>query len=77
MGDQQCLTDFDQYQFGLEVLAHDLCKDELTRPELKRNINAMIREFMFTRVEVANRILVGQNRVAEASEYQKRLAVWR
>lgn len=77
LGDQQCLTDFDQYQFGLEVLAHSLCKMEIETPEMKRTVNAMVRQFLYTRVEVAHRILVGQNRLAEAAEFEKRLIVWR
>jgi len=77
LGDQQCLTDFDQYQFGLECLAHDLFIKHLEQPDLKREVNALIRQFLYARVEVANRILEAQNRHAEAAEYQKRLTIWR
>jgi glycosyltransferase involved in cell wall biosynthesis len=77
LGDAQCLTDFDQYQFGLEVLAHDLFINHLEQPDLKRNVNAQIRQFLYARVEVAHRILLAQNRHAEAAEYHKRLTIWR
>jgi len=75
LGDQQCLTEFDAYRAGLEVLAHDIFQKALEEPELKRNVNDMIRQFMWSRFEVASRILTGQNRLAEAELMTKRMTV--
>jgi len=72
LGDQQCLTDFDSYLAGLQVLAHDIFQGHLT-PELKDNLGKMIRQFMWSRYEVANRILTAQNRLVEAGVMRKRM----
>ena len=72
LGDQQCLTEFDAYLAGLQVLAHDIFQGHLT-PEMKENLNKMIRQFIWSRFEVANRIFTGQNRLAEAGIMRKRM----
>ena len=74
VGDQQCLTDFDNYRAGLEILAFELFRAHLT-PELKVNLNNMIRQFIWARYEVASRILLAQNRNVEAALLQMRMAI--
>jgi len=69
LGDQQCLTDFDAYRWGLEVLATALFTQAIASgevPELKAQLNGMIRQFIWSRYEVASRILAANGRVAEA-----------
>jgi glycosyltransferase involved in cell wall biosynthesis len=73
LGDQQCLTEFDSYRAGLEVLAHDIFQNNLKDVDLKRDINEMIRQFMWSRYEVASRIMAGQNRLVEADVLKKRM----
>jgi glycosyltransferase involved in cell wall biosynthesis len=78
LGDQQCLTDFDAYRTGLEVLANDIFVQALMskqEPSLLPMINTMIRQFMWSRYEVAVRILTSQNRLAEADVLKKRMAI--
>lgn len=77
LGDQQCLIEFDSYRAGLEVLAYDLFEGVPLDPEIFGKINLMIRQFIWVRIEVAARILLSQGRHAEATQYQKRLAVTR
>jgi glycosyltransferase involved in cell wall biosynthesis len=76
LGDQQCLTDFDAYRWGLEVLACDIFRVALASgetPELKVDINNMIRQFLWSRYEVASRIHTGNGRTAEAELLRKRM----
>jgi glycosyltransferase involved in cell wall biosynthesis len=75
LGDQQCLTDFDSYRAGLEVLAHDIFGANIADVELKKSINEMIRQFLWSRYEVASRILTGQNRLLEADVLKKRMTM--
>jgi glycosyltransferase involved in cell wall biosynthesis len=76
LGDQQCLTEFDSYTAGLQVLAHDIFGPALNEvKDLRHNINAMIRMFMWSRFEVASRILTANNRLVEAGVLQKRMAI--
>jgi glycosyltransferase involved in cell wall biosynthesis len=75
LGDQQCLTDFDAYRAGLEVLAHDLFPQAGTDIDLKKNLNEMIRQFIWSRYEVAARILTANNRLIEADVLKKRMAM--
>jgi glycosyltransferase involved in cell wall biosynthesis len=78
LGDQQCLTDFDAYRWGLEVLANDIFVQALMsqkEPNLLPMINGMIRQFMWSRYEVAVRILTAQNRLPEADMLKKRMAI--
>lgn len=74
LGDQQCLTDFGNYQAGLEIMAFDLFNGRLTK-ELKQMVSSNIRQFIWSRFEVANRILLAQNRLPEAALIQKRMAM--
>jgi glycosyltransferase involved in cell wall biosynthesis len=74
LGDQQCLTEFDSYRCGLECLAHDIFRGCLT-PELKADINGMIRQFLWSRYEVASRIHAANGRVVEAEVLRKRMEI--
>jgi glycosyltransferase involved in cell wall biosynthesis len=74
LGDQQCLTDFGDYQAGLEILAFELFGPEMPN-EAKQTVNTMIRQFIWCRLEVASRILTAQNRLAEAAVLQKRMFI--
>jgi glycosyltransferase involved in cell wall biosynthesis len=78
LGDQQCLTDFDSYRWGLEILAYDIFRQALMSketPELRVNVNGMIRQFIWSRYEVAVRILTANNRLAEAELLKKRMEI--
>ena len=81
LGDQQCLTDFDNYRWGLEVLAHDIFAQALNtgKPEevakLKSDLTNMIRQFIWARYEVASRILTANGRLPEADLLKKRMAM--
>jgi glycosyltransferase involved in cell wall biosynthesis len=80
LGDQQCLTDFDSYRWGLEVLAHDIFRQALAsgeQPELRKTLNDMIRQFIWSRYEVAVRILSGNGRLAESELLKKRMELTR
>lgn len=74
LGDQQCLTEFDSYRAGLECLAHDIFEKALDN-ELKTNVNNMIRQFIWSRHEVASRIFSAQGRIPEATVLQKRMTM--
>ena len=78
LGDQQCLTDFDQYRAGLESLAYDLFKGP--KPgrlpaELREAVNSGIQGFIRARIEVAHRLLCANKKYDEAESYAKRLMV--
>lgn len=76
LGDQQCLSDFDSYRWGLEVLAGDLFRTALASgeaPTLKADLNNMIRQFIWSRYEVATRILAANGRTGEADLLRKRM----
>jgi glycosyltransferase involved in cell wall biosynthesis len=72
LGDQQCLTEFDSYRAGLEVLAHDIFQGHLDA-DLKRNVGEMIRQFLWSRYEVASRIHHVNGRTVEAELMKKRM----
>jgi glycosyltransferase involved in cell wall biosynthesis len=74
LGDQQCLTDFDEYRAGLENLAYDLFKDHLG-PELKVKLNQMINHFIHMRLGVAHKLYSLQGRQDEALSLEKRLRI--
>ena len=78
LGDQQCLTEFDAYRWGLEVLACDIFRTALasgTEPTLKAEINNMIRQFLWSRYEVASRIHAANGRQMEADLLRKRMDI--
>lgn len=74
LGDRQCLTNFDEYRGGLEVMAYELFKRSLT-PELKVQIQHMITKFITIRLEVAARLLRMQHIDNEAESYEKRMVL--
>lgn len=78
LGDQQCLTDFDSYRWGLEVLACDLFRSAIASnevPTLKADLNNMIRQFLWSRYEVASRIHTANGRQVEAELLRKRMEI--
>ena len=81
LGDQQCVTDFDFYRWGLEYLAHDIFAQALNQPDqeavkkFKVDLNNMIRQFIWNRYEVATRILTAHGRIAEAELLRKRMTM--
>lgn len=81
LGDQQCLTDFDSYRWGLEYLACDIFNQAFAmgKPEevvqLKTDINNMIRQFIWARYEVASRIHTANGRLGDANLLQKRMVI--
>ncbi len=78
LGDQQCLTEFDAYRWGLEVLACELFKIPLASgevPTLRAEVNDMIRQFLWSRYEVASRIHAANGRNAEADLLRKRMEI--
>lgn len=78
LGDQQCLTDFDSYRWGLEVLACDLFRSAIASnevPALKADLNNMIRQFLWSRYEVASRIHTANGRLVEAELLRKRMEI--
>jgi glycosyltransferase involved in cell wall biosynthesis len=76
LGDQQCLTDFDSYRWGLEVLAHSIFRKAIAsgeQPMLKATISDMIRMFIWSRYEVAARILAANGLNAAADLIRVRM----
>lgn len=76
LGDQQCLTDFDSYRWGLEVLAASIFRTAIAsgeQPGLKATISDMIRMFIWSRYEVASRILAANGRQVEADLIKVRM----
>lgn len=73
LGDMQCLTDFDSYRWGLEIMAYGLMSKADNFAELKPEIQNMIRQFLWSRYEVAARIHTANGRLAEAHELQLRM----
>ncbi len=74
LGDKQCLTDFDEYRAGLELMAYELFRRVLTA-QLKESLNEMIQYFIARRIEVAYSILFSQGKIDEAEPYRKRLKI--
>lgn len=73
LGDVQCLTEFDAYRWGLEVMAFGLFSKADNFAELKPEINNMIRQFLWTRYEVASRIHQANGKLPQAHELQMRM----
>jgi glycosyltransferase involved in cell wall biosynthesis len=77
LGDAQCLTDFDSYRWGLEIMAYGLFAKADNFDALKPDLHNMIRQFMWSRYEVASRIHQANGRLAEAHELQMRMEMSR
>ncbi len=74
LGNQQCLTDFEEYRAGLEVLAYGLFGDGLPYAARHR-IHEMIQWFICQRMDVAARLYERAGHVSEASVLRQRLAI--
>lgn len=74
LGNQQCLTDFDEYRAGLEVLAYGLFGDGLPYAARHR-IHEMIQFFICQRMDRAAKIFDQLGRGEEAQLMRKRLAI--
>jgi glycosyltransferase involved in cell wall biosynthesis len=76
LGDQQCLTDFDSYRWGLEILAVTIFRQALASgeaPTLRADLNNMIRQFIWSRYEVASRIHTANGRIGDANLLKARM----
>lgn len=73
LGDQQFLTDFDEYRSGLEVMAYDLMGEMGYRA--RRQVSRMIDAFMCERMHVARLQRLATGNQVEADILGKRLAV--
>jgi glycosyltransferase involved in cell wall biosynthesis len=78
LGNEQCLTDFEEYRAGLEIMAHDLFVmsgyGEFPVEESRR-ANLMIGYFLYRRYEAAYRIHKTLGREAEAARMLKRMKI--
>jgi len=74
LGNEQCLTDFDNYRGGLEVLAYGLFGSELPY-KARHRIHEMIQWFICARMDVASRLYIRQGRESEALMLRKRLSI--
>ena len=74
LGDEQCLTDFDEYRAGLEVCAAELFKGRLN-DDLKAKLRPMIQAFINARLAVAHKLLTMQGRQSWADSIEKRLQI--
>ena len=76
LGNVQCLTHFDEYRAGLEVLAHGLFGSQL--PYKARNkIQEMISSFICARMYVAAQLYAGSGHIEEATMLLQRISIAR
>jgi glycosyl transferase family 2 len=74
LGNVQCLTYFDEYRAGLEVLACGLFGDSLSY-KARHQIQEMIGSFICTRMDVASRLYERAGYESDAKMLRKRLAI--
>jgi hypothetical protein len=74
LGNVQCLTYFDEYRAGLEVLACGLFGAELSYGA-RHHIQEMISSFICTRMSVAKRLYEGREDEMNAAMLRKRIAI--
>ena len=74
LGDQQCLTDFDEYRAGLEVMTHILFQGQLTDGQ-RDHINRMITHFICIRLGLAHNLLTRQGKSEDANMIRQRLEI--
>jgi hypothetical protein len=74
LGNVQCLTHFDEYRGGLEVLAHGLFGSELPY-KARHQINEMISSFICSRMHTAARLYVNQGKTEEAVMLLQRISI--
>jgi glycosyltransferase involved in cell wall biosynthesis len=77
LGDVQCLTDFDSYRWGLEIMAFGLFSKAPDFEKMKPELQNMIRQFMWTRYEIAARLRTMNGKLPEAHELQMRMEMTR
>jgi glycosyltransferase involved in cell wall biosynthesis len=75
--DVQCLTDFDSYRWGLEIMAFGLFSKAPDFEKMKPELQNMIRQFIWTRYEVAARLRTMNGKIPEAHELQMRMEMTR
>lgn len=73
LGNLQCLTHFDEYRAGLEVLAYGLFGPQPHHARAK--LQDMIASFICSRMDVAARLYLRQGHEADAIMLKKRIAV--
>jgi glycosyltransferase involved in cell wall biosynthesis len=74
LGNEQCLTYFDEYRSGLEVLAHDLFGADLAY-QARHVIHEMISHFICMRMDMASKLYARKGLMAEAEMLRKRIAI--
>ncbi|HXI42779.1 MAG TPA: hypothetical protein VNH83_22545, partial [Bryobacteraceae bacterium] len=74
LGNEQCLTHFDEYRAGLEVLAQGLFGDGLPYA-VRHQIQDMIQSFICQRLDVARRLHLQAGNEMEAAMIVKRLSI--
>jgi glycosyltransferase involved in cell wall biosynthesis len=74
LGNVQCLTFFDEYRGGLEVLAHGLFGSELSY-KARHQINEMISSFICARMHTAARLYARQGHIEEATMLLQRCSI--
>lgn len=74
LGNVQCLSFFDEYRGGLEVLAHGLFGAELPY-KARFQIQQMIQSFICSRMHTAARLYINQGNEAEAMMLLQRLSI--
>jgi glycosyltransferase involved in cell wall biosynthesis len=75
LGNVQCLTFFDEYRAGLEVLAYDLFGEQPYKA--RHQIQEMIGQFICARMDKASQMLWAQGKKEEAIMLRKRIAIAR
>jgi glycosyltransferase involved in cell wall biosynthesis len=73
LGNVQCLTYFDEYRAGLEVLAYGLFGEQPYA--CRHKIQEMISSFICSRMDVASRLYARSGHEADALMLRKRLAI--
>jgi glycosyltransferase involved in cell wall biosynthesis len=74
LGNVQCLTEFDSYRAGLEVLACRLFWSELPY-RARHQIHDMIASFICARMDVASRLYARQGHEVDAQMLRQRIAI--
>jgi glycosyltransferase involved in cell wall biosynthesis len=74
LGNVQCLTHFDEYRAGLEVLAHGLFGCELPY-KTRSKINEMISYFIWMRLDAASQLYARKGEMAEALMLRQRMSI--
>lgn len=74
LGNEQCLTHFDEYRAGLEVLACGLFGSDLPY-STRLKINEMISHFLCMRYEAASQLYARKGNLAEAMQLRQRMSI--